>query len=112
MKIVRRKPPFFNRVTAKASPNARVQVVELVGANSKGQASTFFGIRRTISEFFAKVLNFSLVIEIIGIFDFLQCNIMLVNSEVSPEFEIKIIVSPFNNSQITMIGLCWVDKNR
>ena len=50
---------------------------------------------KKIFAFFASVLDFSLVIEMIGIFDFLQWSIILVNSDVSPEFEIKIVESPF-----------------
>ena len=60
----------FNKVTANASPKASVQVVELVGASSNGQASISSGMTSTKSEFFASVLVFLLVIEIIGILDF------------------------------------------
>ena len=88
---------FFNKVTARASPKARVQVVELVGANSSGQASIFLGIRRFRVDSLERVLFNSLVIEIIGIFIFLQYKIKLINSEVSPEFEIKITASFFSN---------------
>ena len=72
-----------------------VQVVELVGANSSGQASTFLGISKTAEDCLARVLFSSLVIEIIGIFIFLQNKIKLSNSELSPEFDIKIIQSFF-----------------
>ena len=51
---------------ANASPNTKVQVVELVGASSSGQASTPFGISNTNFDFFASVLSFSLVIDKIG----------------------------------------------
>ena len=71
---------LFLKVSEPASPKTKVQVVELVGANSSGQASISFGISNTNLDFFAKVLFPSLVIEIIGTPNFLQCKIMLYNS--------------------------------
>ena len=49
------------------------------------------GIKRLMFDSLERVLLSSLVIEIIGIPIFLQYKIKLINSEVSPEFEIKII---------------------
>ena len=68
---------------ASASPRTRVQVVELVGANSSGQASTFFGISKTAEDCLARVLFPSLVIEIIGIFIFLQNKIKFNNLKIA-----------------------------
>ena len=70
-------------------------MVELVGANSRGQASTLLGISNTAEDCLAKVLFSSLVIDIIGIFIFLQNKIKFINSELSPEFDIKTIQSFF-----------------
>ena len=71
---------LFNNETAIASPRTRVHVVELVGASSRGQASTPLGIDKTTSDFLAKVLSNSPVIETIGTLSFLQCKIIFDNS--------------------------------
>ena len=81
---------LFKKRNCYASPKTRQDVVELVGANSRGHASIFLGISKTISLFFASELFFSLVIAIMGTLIFLQCKIILKSSTVSPEFEIRI----------------------
>ena len=78
-----------------ASPSANMQVVEPVGANSRGHASTLVGIFNIMSDCDESVLLALLVIEIIGTLIFLQYKIKLNNSVVSPEFEIKMRMSLF-----------------